>query len=349
MRKYYGAAGKTIAVREDADPPSYLLHDHLGGTTGVTDGNGTLVEETRYWPYGGVRAGAVARTDRLFTGQRQEVGDAQMGLYNYKARFYSAGLGRFASPDPSAKYSTVLMMDAGRLGGTSSPGDGANSEHKPLDLQRYTYAGNSPARYADADGLCFTEPWSGELMPCSARIAYQWLACAGGWCSWDLARYAANIVRTDEFLFNVMLYLQELYNDHLTFPEFYPRDENTGYFRPHPIVDAFNEGWAWAGVEEFAREHQPRSHADFGCDLLICDGIKWLVGTTEGRCAGEVMQAAAPWIAAGGGAALVYTGVGAEVGIVLMSAGIQGIQQQALAPERHYALPHCGRVLAGEP
>jgi RHS repeat-associated protein len=113
VRKYYAAAGKTIAVRDGAGTGtlSYPLHDHLGSTSEITTTAGTVASSMRYWPYGGTRTGGVTGTDLLYTGQRQEAGDAQMGLYNYKARFYSTALGRFLSADPvgggSARYQYV--------------------------------------------------------------------------------------------------------------------------------------------------------------------------------------------------------------------------------------------------
>ncbi len=61
----------------------------------VLDAAGATVAETAYWPYGATRAGGVAQTDKLYTGQQQEPGDAALGLYNYKARFYSTTVGRF--------------------------------------------------------------------------------------------------------------------------------------------------------------------------------------------------------------------------------------------------------------
>ncbi len=57
-------------------------------------------------------------TDRRYTGQRWE---ASLGLYDYGARFYSPGLGRFVSAD------TVVPI----------PGN-------PQDWNRYAYALNNP-------------------------------------------------------------------------------------------------------------------------------------------------------------------------------------------------------------
>jgi len=65
-------------------------------------------------------------TDFGFTGQRREAG---FGLYDYRARYYSPGLGRFVSPDSLVPQ----------------PGN-------PQDLNRYAYVRNSPLVYTDPSG-----------------------------------------------------------------------------------------------------------------------------------------------------------------------------------------------------
>ena len=69
-------------------------------------------------------------TDRRFTGQRWE---ANLGLYDYRARFYDPTLGRFLQPDPIVP----------------EPGN-------PQALNRYAYVYNNPLRYTDPTGHC---PW----------------------------------------------------------------------------------------------------------------------------------------------------------------------------------------------
>ncbi len=69
-------------------------------------------------------------TDRQYTGQRW---DADLGLYDYRARTYDPALGRFIQPD------TVVP----------EPGD-------PQSLNRYAYVLNNPLRYNDPSGHC---PW----------------------------------------------------------------------------------------------------------------------------------------------------------------------------------------------
>ncbi|WP_246836979.1 RHS repeat domain-containing protein [Leptospira meyeri] len=86
----------------------YFFHpDHLGSITMITDGNGNVLaggerggkSHITYKPYG-----EILRTDSYgpditkfkYTGQEE---DQESGLYYYKARYYDASLGRFASND----------------------------------------------------------------------------------------------------------------------------------------------------------------------------------------------------------------------------------------------------------
>ena len=136
MTKYYQAYGRAVAMREPPGPsgvPSaggagtllWLLADHLGGTVGVMDANGTVVATQAYWPYGATRSGGVSQTDKLYTGQQEEPGDAALGLYHYKARLYSTTVGRFVSADPLTKD----------------------------ELNRYAYVRANPVRFVDPSGL----------------------------------------------------------------------------------------------------------------------------------------------------------------------------------------------------
>jgi len=118
----------------DASGLQYFLTDHLGSTVAITDSNGTLTSQQRYLPFGGTRTNVTTPnspgTDFGYTGQRQL--DAGMGgLMDYKARFYSPALGRFAQPDS-------LIPDP------------AN----PQAWNRYSYAFNNPVRYNDPSGHC---------------------------------------------------------------------------------------------------------------------------------------------------------------------------------------------------
>jgi hypothetical protein len=50
----------------------YILKDHLGSASVVTDGSGIVVGENRYYPFGETRlsTGSIL-TNKLFTGQRE--------------------------------------------------------------------------------------------------------------------------------------------------------------------------------------------------------------------------------------------------------------------------------------
>jgi RHS repeat-associated protein len=123
---------------------SYLLADRLGSTVGVMDASGAVTGTQTYWPYGaprsatGVLAGA-APTDRQYTGQQQQPPQSDaLGLYNYKARFYSTLLGRFTSVDP-------IVADV----------------YDPQAWNGSTYVENNPLGRTDPPGerlICYPEP-----------------------------------------------------------------------------------------------------------------------------------------------------------------------------------------------
>jgi len=115
----------------------YILKDHLGSASVVTDASGTILGEQRYYPFGETRVTTgTIYTDRLFTGQREMAG---LGIYHFNARFYSPKLGRFLSAD------------------TIVPGY-AN----PQSLNRFSYVTNNPLRYIDPSGNipidCYNDP-----------------------------------------------------------------------------------------------------------------------------------------------------------------------------------------------
>jgi RHS repeat-associated protein len=124
------------------------ISDILGSVRAVTDNNGALKECYDYLPFGRMltssdngrssagcypSAPAVSvnsRVSQKFTGQPH---DNATGLDYFGARFYSAPLGRFTSPDP-------VLITSGRL-------------RQPHTLNLYTYANNNPLRFIDPTGL----------------------------------------------------------------------------------------------------------------------------------------------------------------------------------------------------
>ncbi len=91
------------------------------------------VAELRYLPFGETRwAWGVTPTDRRYTGQREL---PAIGLYDYNARMYAPGAGRFVSADTVVPDSTT-----------------------PQSFNRYAYVLNNPLRYGDPTGHCPAPP-----------------------------------------------------------------------------------------------------------------------------------------------------------------------------------------------
>ena len=117
----YGPGGVIIAQVATDSPAGgtpttqtrYLLHDHLGSTRVVLDSNNQVLGSFDYSPFGETTvsngaAGNVADVAYRYTGQ--EVNGA-LGTYNYHARHYDAGVGRFLGVDP-ARYNASPYLYA---------------------------------------------------------------------------------------------------------------------------------------------------------------------------------------------------------------------------------------------
>ena len=106
IRKYYAFAGQTIAMATctggTCSAPAYSLTDHLGSIVAVTDASGTLVSQQRYLPFGEVRTDVdtITETDFGYTGQRDV---PNLGLMDYRARFYDSALAALCSLIPSRR------------------------------------------------------------------------------------------------------------------------------------------------------------------------------------------------------------------------------------------------------
>ena len=139
VRKYYAIAGQTVAMRTyDPGTTTWLLHyfltDHLGSVVAVLDDSGEVLSEQRCMPFGQVRTdvGTIAETDFGYTFQRAL--GSEVGLMDYKVRFYSPYLNRFIQPDSIV------------------PGVG-----DPQAFNRYSYVVGNPLKYADPTGHRYSD------------------------------------------------------------------------------------------------------------------------------------------------------------------------------------------------
>jgi RHS repeat-associated protein len=128
----HGATIDEIIVRYNGSPVWYH-HDALGSTSALTDGTGAVVESYTYDVYGTVSIfdGSVIGLPTSVFGNRFAFTGreylADLGLYDYRNRFYSPSLGRFLQTDP-------IGFSAG-------------------DVNLYRYAENSVIAISDPFGL----------------------------------------------------------------------------------------------------------------------------------------------------------------------------------------------------
>jgi RHS repeat-associated protein len=114
-----------------------LLQDNLSSTARIVDNASMSVTALRYgvWGEGRTQAVNTAPTDLLYTGQEKS---ANVGFYDYNARWYDPATGRFLQPDS-------MLSDL----------------YDPVQLDRYAYVGNNPIVKNDPTGHCGESPYTG--------------------------------------------------------------------------------------------------------------------------------------------------------------------------------------------
>jgi RHS repeat-associated protein len=142
--------GASIQLPEPALRIHYYLQDHLGSSSVITDGNGTLVEETAYYPSGVPRNSYEVGTSHEPYQFAQKERDAETGLLHFQARYLAGQLSRFISVDPKYSNLEALAGETGRdfLG-------------QPQLHNLYAFAACNPLKYVDPDGLEVT--WAENL------------------------------------------------------------------------------------------------------------------------------------------------------------------------------------------
>ncbi|MGN0044941.1 RHS repeat domain-containing protein [Alistipes indistinctus] len=125
----------------------YFVKDHLGSVRVIVDQAGTVRERNDYYPFGErcpESTYAVSSVNRYkFNGkEEQTVGD--LGMLDYGARMYQAGIGRWFTQDPLAE--------------------------KDYSVSPYAYCRNNPIRFVDPDGMIIVEADLREWRRLSAEI-----------------------------------------------------------------------------------------------------------------------------------------------------------------------------------
>jgi RHS repeat-associated protein len=129
------ALGQLIATY-DNDGLHFYLNDPLGTRRAQTDYAGVLEQTCASLPFGDAlncTNSLQFPTEHHFTGKER---DAESGNDYFGARYYGSNMGRFMSPDWSAKATPVPYAKL----------------DNPQSLNLYAYVGNNPLSHMDPDG-----------------------------------------------------------------------------------------------------------------------------------------------------------------------------------------------------
>jgi RHS repeat-associated protein len=130
------AGGKLLGTY-DKDGLHFYLDDPLGTRRAQTDAAGVLEQTCSSLPFGDGLACSggdlLAPTENHFTGKERDV---ESGNDYFEARYYNSAMGRFMSPDWSAKEEPIPYAKL----------------YDPQTLNLYVYVRNNPMRGVDADG-----------------------------------------------------------------------------------------------------------------------------------------------------------------------------------------------------
>jgi RHS repeat-associated protein len=129
----YGPSGLLAEIPgTQAGAPVYRVTDNLGTNVGSLLANGSFVDPIDHTPFGQVITGDTS-APYLFTGKER---DNESGLDYFGARYYASSMGRWMSPDWSAKAEPVPYAKL----------------DDPQSLNLYAYVHNNPVVKSDPDG-----------------------------------------------------------------------------------------------------------------------------------------------------------------------------------------------------
>jgi RHS repeat-associated protein len=129
----------------------YYFDDPLGTRRVQTDYAGNIEKSCSSLPFGDQESCGPTPTEHLFTGKER---DTESGNDYFGARYYASSMGRFLSPDWSAK---VMPVPYAKL-------------DNPQSLNLYSYVWNNPLSRADADGHTATCGAGANAGTCAADL-----------------------------------------------------------------------------------------------------------------------------------------------------------------------------------
>jgi RHS repeat-associated protein len=123
----------TLVSRRLTTSRAYFLHDGLGSTIALVQGDGTVRNRYAYSPYGQTTTtcptGSCVSNPFQYTGAEH---DETTGLYKIGHRYYQPDHGRWTQPDPLGNRTNMAM---------------------PTEAHPYLYVGCNPTNYTDPSGL----------------------------------------------------------------------------------------------------------------------------------------------------------------------------------------------------
>ena len=133
--EYIFFGGKRLARRViSSGQVQYYFADHLGSSRVVTDASGNVLDDADFYPFGGERSYTSTSLNAYkFTGKER---DAESGLDDFGARYFTSQFGRFMTPDWSASPVLVPYADIGN----------------PQTFNLYSYVANNPLNTVDPEG-----------------------------------------------------------------------------------------------------------------------------------------------------------------------------------------------------
>jgi RHS repeat-associated protein len=175
----YGPGPDEILLRQGGKYGYMRFHlDRHGNVAFLVDNDGVIQEKYTYDVFGKPKIMDAAGTQRpfsyyghcfLFQG-REYI--RELGIYDYRHRFYNPELGNFIQVDPIGLQTEGAKLSAEQ---TALYGDGAPSAFSSSELNLYRYCHDDPVNESDSTGLDATAlNWASEAGPLDITRSGNW-------------------------------------------------------------------------------------------------------------------------------------------------------------------------------